>query len=109
MNVWASGPDVAELACLRGAGFWPAAGRATGTAVLNFAWWKTDGIATPRPLRSPYPRKYNLDLWRRSEAYARLLYAGRRAAAERMAAHCTALGGDGVEELAIRNSAAPSR
>jgi uncharacterized protein YbjQ (UPF0145 family) len=99
MSVWASGPDVAELACLRGAGFQPT-GRVTGCAVLNFAWWNHE-IGIPNRLRSPYLRKYNLDLWRRSEAYAGLLYAGRRAAARRMADQCTALGGDGVVGIRI--------
>lgn len=103
MSVWASGPDVAELACLRGAGFWPA-GRVTGCAVLNFAWWN-DEFAAPRRLRAPYPREYNLGLPGRSRAYARLLYQGRRVAAERMAVQCTALGGDGV--VGIRIEVAP--
>jgi len=104
MTVWSSGPDVAELACLRAAGFEPV-GRVTGCAVLNFAWWNED-IAAPRRLRSPYPRECNnLDLSRRARAYAKLLYQGRRAAAERMADRCTALGGDGV--VGVRIEAAP--
>jgi uncharacterized protein YbjQ (UPF0145 family) len=100
MSVWASGPDVAELACLRGAGFWPV-DRVTGCVVLNFAWWNDEIAAPGRRLRAPYPREYNVDLWRRSQAYARLLYQGRRAAAERIAAQCTALGGDGVVGIRI--------
>jgi hypothetical protein len=95
MSVWASGPDVAELACLRGAGFWPV-GRVTGCAVLNFAWWRTNGFGVPTQLSVPYPQEYKLALPSRTRAYARLLYQGRRAAAKRMAAQCTALGGDGV-------------
>jgi uncharacterized protein YbjQ (UPF0145 family) len=69
--------------------------------VLNFAWWNDEEIGIPRPLRAPYPREFNLDLWRRSEAYARLLYQGHRVAAERMAAQCAALGGDGVVGVGI--------
>jgi hypothetical protein len=69
--------------------------------VLNFAWWSHDIAAPGRRLRASYPREYNLDLTRRSEAYARLLRQGRRAAAERMAAQCTALGGDGVVGISI--------
>lgn len=99
MSVWASGPDVGELTCLCGAGFQPV-GRVTGCAVLNFAWWNHD-IASPRRLRPPYPREYNLDLWRRARAYARLLHQGRRTATERMADQCTALGGDGVVGIRI--------
>jgi uncharacterized protein YbjQ (UPF0145 family) len=100
MNVWASGPDVAEAACLRGAGFRPL-GRVTGCIVLNFAWWNDEEIAAPRRMRVPYPKEFSLNLHRRSEAYARLLYQGRRAAAERMAARCAALDGDGVVGVAI--------
>jgi hypothetical protein len=100
MSVWASGPDVAELACLRGVGFRPV-GRVAGCTVLNFAWWNEEEIGVPRRLRAPYSQEFNLDLWRRSEAYARLLYQGQRAAAERMAAQCAALGGDGVVGIGI--------
>jgi uncharacterized protein YbjQ (UPF0145 family) len=104
MTVWSSGSDVAELACLRAAGFEPV-GRVTGCAVLNFAWWNAD-IAAPRRLRPPYPREYsNLDLSRRARAYAKLLYQGRRAAAARMADQCTALGGVGV--VGVRIEVAP--
>jgi Putative heavy-metal-binding len=104
MSVWSAGPDAAEVACLREAGFQPV-GRVTGCAVLNFAWWNHDISSPGTQLRSRYPREYNLDLGRRSEAYARLLYQGRRAAAERMAAQCAALGGDGV--VGIRVDVAP--
>ena len=106
MSVWASGPDVAELACLREVGFRPV-GRVTGCAVLNFAWWNQEEIGVPRPVRAPYPREFNLDLRRRSEAYARLLYSGQRAAAERMAARCAALGGDGVVGVRVDVAAYP--
>jgi hypothetical protein len=61
MSVWASGPDVAELACLRGVGFRPG-GRVTGCTVLNFAWWNEEEIGVPRRLRAPYPQEFNLDL-----------------------------------------------
>ncbi len=106
MRAWSSGPDVAELACLRAAGFEPV-GRVTGCAVLNFAWWNED-VAAPRRLRPLYPREYNnLDLWRRASAYAELLYQGRRAAAERMAGQCTALGGDGVVGVRIETALYP--
>lgn len=100
MSVWSSGPDAAEVACLRGVGFRPV-GHVTGSAVLNFAWWNDEEIGAPRRLRVPYPREFNLDLNRRTEAYARLLHLGRRAAAERMAARCVALGGDGVVGIEI--------
>jgi hypothetical protein len=61
MSVWASGPDVAELACLRGVGFRPV-GRVAGCTVLNFAWWNEEEIGVPRRLRAPYPQEFNLDL-----------------------------------------------
>ena len=73
--------------------------------MLNFSWWNQEEIGVPRRLRTPYPREFNVDLWRRSEAYARLLYQGHRAAAERMAAQCAALRGDGV--VGIRLDVAP--
>src|SRR5258708_7324714 len=76
-----------------------------GCAVLNFAWWSHHIAAPGMRLRTRYPREYNLDLTRRSRAYARLLSRGRRTAAERMAAQCTALGGDGV--VGIRIDVAP--
>lgn len=98
MSVWASGPDAAELACLRVAGFWPV-GRVTGCLVLTFGWWNHE-IGPKR--RTQGPQGYdNRDLSRRSEAYADLLYQGRRAAAARMAAQCSALGGDGVVGVQI--------
>jgi uncharacterized protein YbjQ (UPF0145 family) len=104
MSVWASGPDVTELACLRGVGFRPV-GRVTGCTVLNFSWWNEEEIGVPQRLRAPYPREFRLNLWRRSEAYARFLYQGQRAAAERMAAQCAMLGGDGV--VGIRTDVGP--
>jgi uncharacterized protein YbjQ (UPF0145 family) len=104
MSVWASGSDAAELACLRVAGFWPV-GRASGCVVLNFGWWSHE-IGSPRRLRERYPQGYgNLDLGRRSEAYAGLLYQGQRAALARMAAQCSSLGGDGV--VGVRIDVAP--
>lgn len=100
MNVWASGPDVAEVACLRGAGFRPL-DRVTGGIVLNSAWWTDEEIGAPRRLRAPFPKQFSLDLDRRSEAYAKLLYQGRRAAAERIPIRYAALGGDGVVGVAV--------
>jgi uncharacterized protein YbjQ (UPF0145 family) len=80
---------------LRAAGFEPV-GQVMGNAVLNFAWWNEEAgpIRRFRPL---YPQRFNgLRLAPRMSAYADLLYGGRRAAVDRMVAHCAALGGDGV-------------
>jgi uncharacterized protein YbjQ (UPF0145 family) len=104
---WVSGPDVAEVACLRGAGFEPV-GQVAGNAVVNFAWWDHDVRAPGPRLRRRYPREFDgMNLHRRSRAYADLLYRGRRTAVERMAAQCAALGGDGV--VGVRLQAGPYR
>jgi len=105
VSAWTSGLSVAEFACLRAAGFQPV-GQVTGNAVLNFAWWTKDGRRPGQGLRQQYPSRFiNLPPGRLMQAYAETLYLGRRLAAQRMAAQCTAAGGDGV--VAIRTAVAP--
>ena len=104
---WVSGLDAAEVACLRGAGFEPA-GQVVGNAVVNFAWWTHDACAPGWRWRRRYPREFDsMDLSRRSRAYADMLYRGLRTAAERMAAQCSALGGDGVVGVRLQTGPYP--
>ena len=104
---WAPGLGAAEVVGLRGAGFEPA-GQVAGNAVVNFAWWTHDAAAPGRRRRRRYPQEFgSMDLNRRSEAYADMLYRGLRTAAERMAAQCTALGGDGVVGVRLQTGPYP--
>jgi uncharacterized protein YbjQ (UPF0145 family) len=109
-GTWASSLTVDEFAALRSAGFEPV-GQVMGSTVHNLAWWYGSavdcgyrrgvlGAGTARTVTSGMR-----GAWGGYGAYVDTLYRARHTAMGRMAAECSALGGDGV--VAVRLTIAP--
>jgi uncharacterized protein YbjQ (UPF0145 family) len=106
-GTWSSGLSVAEFAAISSVGFEPV-GQVMGSTVHNLGWWygaRIDcGYAGGGLFRQGTASTVTSGMrgaWGGYGTYVDTLYRARRAAMGRMAAECSALGGDGVVAVSL--------
>jgi uncharacterized protein YbjQ (UPF0145 family) len=104
-GTWSSSLTVEEFAALRSAGFEPV-GQVMGSTVHNLGWWYRSAVDCG--YRQAFMGGTAVTVtsgmtgaWGGYGAYIDTLYQARRTAMGRMAAECSALGGDGVVAVSL--------